>query len=385
VVSFIFAMQQGLCMERHSALRRGGKGRRRAALLAGLLALLPLRAGAEDFAAYRARFSPAALGMPVSPGLATAFGLHYRGAMPHAAFAFATDGNAFLWRFIGGQPGAERAAEVALGLCTRDAAARSPAPACRLAAQDAGPPGAPRLPEVGTAPAPFRPAPLMFRHGPQAAAGVVVWAHGYGGPGQDYRTVPLPGLLAVLNDAGWDVLRHDRDPAADELHLALPALLRGLPALREAGYRRVMLGGQSRGGWQAMLAAAQRPELVDAVLATAPAAHGEASRPHPDALPDFSRAIAALPPDRVRLLVALFEEDPFDPSPTAREAAVQAAAAARMAPTLAIRPRAEVARGHNGAQDWRFTRLFAGCLLTWLDAPPAGTPRGVRREACGGG
>jgi pimeloyl-ACP methyl ester carboxylesterase len=221
----------------------------------------------------------------------------------------------------------------------------------------------------------------MFRHGPQAAAGVVVWAHGYGGPGQDYRNVPLPGLLAVLNDAGWDVLRHDRDPAADELHLALPALLRGLPALREAGYRRVMLGGQSRGGWQAMLAAAQRPELVDAVLATAPAAHGEASRPHPDALPDFSRAIAALPPDRVRLLVALFEEDPFDPSPTAREAAVQAAAAARMAPTLAIRPRAEVARGHNGAQDWRFTRLFAGCLLTWLDGAARGHPA---RRAAGG-
>ena len=121
------------------------------------------------------------------------------------------------------------------------------------------------------------------------------------------------------------------------------------------------------------------------MLTTAPAAHGEAQHPHPDALPDFARAVAALPPDRVRLLVALFEEDPFDASPTAREGTLQAAAAERAVPTLAIRPRAEVARGHNGAQDWRFTRLFAGCLLTWLDAPPAGAPRGVRREACGGG
>jgi hypothetical protein len=150
VVSFIFAMQQGLCMERHSALRRGGKGRRRAALLAGLLALLPLRAGAEDFAAYRARFSPAALGMPVSPGLATAFGLHYRGAMPHAAFAFATDGNAFLWRFIGGQPGASarprrrwpsargcRRAQPGAGLSPRRAGCRPArrARACRRSAR----------------------------------------------------------------------------------------------------------------------------------------------------------------------------------------------------------------------------------------------------------
>jgi pimeloyl-ACP methyl ester carboxylesterase len=225
----------------------------------------------------------------------------------------------------------------------------------------------------------------MYRHGPQAAAGVVVWAHGYSGPARDNRAAPLPGLMAVLNDAGWDVLRHDRDPAADELHLALPDLLRGLPALRAMGYRRVVLGGQSRGGWAALLAAAQRPELVDGVIATAPAAHGEAARPHPDALADFSRTLAGLPGDRVRVLVALFEEDSFDPSPAARAAALEAAATGRAVPTLAIWPRAEVARGHGGAQDWRFTRLFAGCMLTWLDAPPAGAPRGLRREACGGG
>ncbi len=202
---------------------------------------------------------------------------------------------------------------------------------------------------------PFRAAPLMFHHGPQAAEGVVIWSHGYGGPAVDHRRRNLPGPLALLNDAGWDVLRFDRDPAEDTLPVALSTLLRALPLLREAGYRRIVLGGQSRGGWQSVMAAAERPDWVHAVLAFAPAAHGEAARPNnlAAAAEDFRRLLAGLPASGPRLAVAVFAEDPFDPDPAARAAMVgdggQADAARRHSRCFPNRPSSGMAAAMTGA------------------------------------
>ena len=39
-------------------------------------------------------------------------------------------------------------------------------------------------------------------------------------------------------------------------------MLRALPLLREAGYGRIVLAGQSRGGWQSIMAAAERLAIV---------------------------------------------------------------------------------------------------------------------------
>jgi pimeloyl-ACP methyl ester carboxylesterase len=255
-----------------------------------------------------------------------------------------------------------------------------------MLAEDGTLPGRAAFRPVQAAIGPFRAAPLMFRHGPRAAEGVVVWSHGYGGPTADHRVRPAPGALAALNDAGWDILRFDRDPAEDHLAASLSALGRGLPLLRAAGYRRIVLAGQSRGGWQSVMAAAERPELVHAALAFAPAAHGEAERPnnHAAALADFARLLAGLPPDGPRLAVAVFEGDGFDPDPAARAALVAEAATRRRAPTLALFPE-NAARGHSGGFDWRFTSLHAPCLLTLVRAPDAAVARGLRRAPCGGG
>jgi pimeloyl-ACP methyl ester carboxylesterase len=351
---------------------------------------------ARDHAAYRRLFSAAALGEPgrLGPSLAAGWRLHYRGLLPHAAFAMARlpDGRS-VWRSSNAQESPAAAEAAAMEGCRASAArvfAPDPPP-CRLVAVDGAPRLAPGLPELAPREdgiGPFRAPPFLFRHGPGAAEGVILWGHGYQGPGRDLRDTPLPPLLALMNDAGWDVLRFDRSPEADSTAESLGTLLRGLPELRAAGYRRVVLGGQSRGGWQAMLAAAQRPELVDAVLAAAPAAHGQASRPNSlaAALEDFSRALAGFPPDRVRLLVLLFEEDAFDPAPAERAEAVAALAARRSVPTLAIWPQGRAApRGHDGVHDWRLARDQGACVVALLQAPAAAAPRGLRRVACGGG
>ncbi len=350
-----------------------------------LLIALPAQAEAPE-AAYRAAFSAATLGQPLpGPSITNGFTMHYRGAWPHAAFAVAQDPDGRgAWAMASAHATPDAARAEAMRLCTESAnrvrggALRTP---CRIVALDGAVEGHAPIPLHRGTIGPFRASPLHLHRGPQQAAGVVVWAHGYGGPDRDLRAQPIPGFISALNNAGWDVLRFDRHPGDDALHHALPKLVQALPALR--GYRQVVLAGQSRGGWQALLAAAVRPDLVDGVLATAPAAHGEVAEDRGTlALDDFRRHIAALPPDRVRVLMAFFEGDEFDPSPAARAAAL--GGLARAAPTLALHTRGP-ARGHNGAVDWRFTRDYAACVLTFFAAPEASAPRGLRREGCGGG
>jgi pimeloyl-ACP methyl ester carboxylesterase len=246
-------------------------------------------------------------------------------------------------------------------------------PPCRILARDGAVEGGPSVAaERGTL-GPFARSAFHAHRGPGAARGVVVWGHGYGGPRQDHRGAPLPGFLTALNEAGYDILRFDRHPGDDPIITTLPRLQRALPLLREAGYREVVLAGQSRGAWQALLAAAARPELVDAVIAAAPAAHGEmtAENASPEgAIEDFQRLLAGVEATRQRVLLLLFEEDAFDPDPARRARLVEELAARRAAPTLVL---------------WRFTRDQTACVLTWLTAPEAAALRGVRRRACGGG
>ena len=353
-----------------------------------LLALPAMALTPAEEQAYGQSFSAAALGTPL-PGqsTATAFTMLYRGVVPHAAFAASQDSDGRgAWGMASGHATLEAARETALRLCrgTAENARGGPLQApCRLVAQDGQVEGQPGVTLQTGAIGPFRRSPLHLFRGPGAAAGVVVWGHGYAGSEREQRASPVPGFVAGLNNAGYDVLRFDRHPGDDTLAQALPALLAGLPALR--AYPRVILGGQSRGGWQALLAAAQAPGLVDGVIAVAPAAHGEVGTESRSALAleDFRRHIAGLAAVPPRILVAVFDGDEFDPGPAARAALVAEAAQTRPAPMLAIWPAA--ARGHNGGQSWQFTRDFAGCVLTLFQSPPASAPRGLRREGCGGG
>lgn len=229
-------------------------------LRAGFLAAGLLAAGAAqaqpdpntDFAAYRALFSVAALGEARGPSTVIGFTLHYRGAMTNAGFVIAGNGRSINWRFTGGEDGPVAVRNRLQSTCdSTEASGTSDQATCRVVAFDGNVMSLamPAFRPVDTQIGPFRAAPLMFRHGPRAAEGVVVWSHGFGGSQVDHRRRAVPGTLAMLNDAGFDILRFDRDPAEDHLAAALTTLSRALPLLRQACYRRIVLAGQPRGAW----------------------------------------------------------------------------------------------------------------------------------------
>ncbi|MBE9604453.1 hypothetical protein IAI18_06220 [Acetobacteraceae bacterium H6797] len=325
-------------------------------------------------------FAPATLGALPGSSLGIGWAMAYRGAMPHSAFAYAQlpDGRA-TWNFVAGRPDAATAEAEALARCN-EAARRLPSqPSCRIAAIDGAPPGSaaprPAMAVLG----PFRASPLHRQRGPAQAEGVVIYGHGTHS-GQNLSEAPAQGWLSAFNDAGWDVFRFDRGPSEDQLNRSVTRLIDGVKAARAAGYRRIILAGQSRGAWQSLVAAASVP--VEGVIAISPAAHGQRGDPNnrlAGALDDWRRLLAALPDGGPRVVVTIFENDDYDPDMDRRLEMLGRRAAERTAPLAGFNPTAPLS-GHGGARDWRFTRDWSACLLAAMTGAEA--PRGVSHTAC---
>jgi len=119
----------------------------------------------------------------------------------------------------------------------------------------------------------FVPNVRFLWHGPQAAAGVYVWSHGRDGS-RDTRGLQPPPHVRLFNNTGFDIVRFDRHPNVDEPLRAAGWLRDSLAEMRRLGYRRVITGGQSRGGWTSLEGALDQPGLADATVATSPGVHG---------------------------------------------------------------------------------------------------------------
>ncbi|HEV7265528.1 MAG TPA: hypothetical protein VGN83_11490 [Falsiroseomonas sp.] len=210
-----------------------------------------------------------------------------------------------------------------------------------------------------------------------AAAGALVWVHPFA------RELPAPDAPAFagrLVAAGWDLWRFDRVGGPDPLAEGAERLAAGTAALRARGYRRIVLLGESRGAF-VMLVALRYPNLADALVLAAPAAHGRRPERRPQALADFAAALDGAHRDAPeRLALFLFDDDPWDPDPTARAALFRAAAIRLGRPALVVdRPPAPI--GHGGLQEPEFDRLFGTCLAPSSTRPgrPPPAPEAARR------
>lgn len=290
--------------------------------------------------------------------------------------AFAVDGHGAFGSH-GGSGTLEAARAQALERCAAKAAATA-ARDCKVYAEDlavvwGGPaarPAPPPGPFISTWNYSLVPDERYFWRGPAAAAGVYVWAHG-SGVLSDPRGAQPQAHVRAFNNAGYDVVRFDREPNADTRDRAAGWLEEGLAELRRRGYRRIVAGGQSRGAWNG-LQMLQHPGLADAVVAVSPAAHGTGGSTNLTAQYDDLRAlVAAVPPSSARLAFVQFQGDTF-----AGDLAGRAALIERLRPRLGallVLDRPEGLTGHQAGHSPAFAARYGACLLRFVtEAKPPG-------------
>ena len=202
--------------------------------------------------------------------------------------------------------------------------------------------------------------------GPQAADGVVVWGHGYGGEGRDERGLQPPPLVRAFNNAGFDVVRFDRAPFNDYPDNARVWLRDGLRALRRSGYRAVVSGGQSRGGFDALWTLAT-PGLVDGVVAVAAAGS-------PSYAAEYNRSLYQADSPAARVVVVQFADDVYEGADLdARTETLKRVLAPRVG-GLMIVDRPAGYTGHFEGMTLDFAKQFGACIVRFVTV--AGTPPG---------
>jgi hypothetical protein len=202
--------------------------------------------------------------------------------------------------------------------------------------------------------------------GPGAARGAYLWAHGRAAGGQDSRGGQPQPHVRIFNNAGYDVLRFDRAPATDETDAAAAWMRSALSELRAQGYAKIVVGGQSRGAWNA-LQALDRPGLADAVVAVAPAAHGATgSAAWAWALDDLRQVVRAARSPLARVAIANFTGDEFDPDPEGRSQIFRSLSSPKVGALLFL-DRPQGLEGHGAGADARFTQRYGACLLEFAE------------------
>lgn len=288
---------------------------------------------------------------------------------PHRAFSIAADGRGYLWV---GAAGADpsRAVEGNLKNCEERSKSKCSLHAVNnvvLAGRDWKAATPPLLPAIGR----LRPQPYWANKGPQAAAGLIVWSHGYM-TGKDSTSSAPQGQVGSFTAAGYDLYRFDRewirDWPGDSTALA--------DAVRQAkamGYRRVVLAGQSAGAWASM-AATMRGAPVDGVISVAAAHHGHVKdmRDPSVARSEWQRIVQGIKPGP-RLVVVNFADDTYDVGGRMDDARAAFAASGVQAVVISD---PQGFKGHGAANDSAFPRKFGACFLAFIE-------QGVRQGPCG--
>jgi pimeloyl-ACP methyl ester carboxylesterase len=206
--------------------------------------------------------------------------------------------------------------------------------------------------------------PTLAVRGPSSASGAVVWSHGISKDSEDSEA-PTPPFVARLTDDGWDTFRLNRLRAGDTFVASTQALVQAVHYLKQQGYRRVTLAGQSFGGFLSLLAADASDE-VDAVIATAPAAYGT----YADHYDTWRANATALYPllaqiGRARVMLFFFHGDEFDPG--GRGERSRDIFAERRIDYVVIDQPPQLT-GHWAAATPLFARLYGACILAFVEA-----------------
>jgi pimeloyl-ACP methyl ester carboxylesterase len=202
--------------------------------------------------------------------------------------------------------------------------------------------------------------------GPERAKGVIIWSHGYLA-GVDATKGSPQGYVSRFHAAGWDVYRYNRE-YIDQMPKEIAAMIDSIKAAKAAGYRKVVLAGQSHGAWISLEAFA-RDAPIDGVISVSPAHHG--SPPTSGARSDFRELLRQMrkrdTPD-IPVVIALFQNDSFDPG--GRFADIPDILGGSKIPLHYIDRPAELS-GHGAGNGLPFNDRFGPCILRFVTTTPA--------------
>jgi len=263
----------------------------------------------------------------------------------------------------------EEATKTAVGNCQR----RDPNGACKPYSVDGyvvWGKDAKDLPRYADAPkyGRFIPSDFVPVRGPQAAPGLVVWSHGYF-RGIDATQGQPHGYVSRFLASGWDVYRYNRE-WVDQLSQDIQGMIEGVAAAKAAGYKKVILVGQSQGAWISMEALAKGVQ-ADAVISTAMARHGEP--PNRQARQDFIQLMRDIRSknNSIPVVVTLFANDGYDPG--GRNVDVKDILGRSNMPLYFIEHPADLP-GHGAGSNAKFNDRFGACIFRFAtsDPPAAG-------------
>ena len=284
----------------------------------------------------------------------------YQRLGPHRAFALAADGKGYSWA---GSSGADpaRAVDGALKACEERSKSTCTLYAVNnivLAGRDWKSVAPPLLPAIGR----LRPQPYWENKGPQAAAGLIVWSHGYMS-GRDSTGNAPQGQVGNFTRQGYDLYRFDREWIRDWPGDAT-ALVDAVKQAKAMGYKRVVLAGQSAGAWVSM-AAAFRGAPVDGVISVAAAHHGYVKdmRDVSVARSEWQQIVRGIKPGP-RLVVVNFAGDDYDVGGRMDDARSAFAASGVQALVISDPPGF---KGHGAANANAFPRQYGACINAFIE------------------
>jgi pimeloyl-ACP methyl ester carboxylesterase len=204
-------------------------------------------------------------------------------------------------------------------------------------------------------------------HGPERANGVVIWNHGIHGSLQSWMA-PAPPAFRLLQARGWDVImvkRHHlaETMAGDRLYRVVQRTLQEVATARKQGYRKIVLAGQSFGGYVS-LEAVDTVSDIDAVVAFAPGVRSATA----DGRLDASITDRILGRAKVGRMALVFPKDDAVFGYTVRGESAQSILSRRTVPYLLLDETSGIS-GHGGAVTGRFALRYGLCLADFLATP----------------
>jgi hypothetical protein len=217
-------------------------------------------------------------------------------------------------------------------------------------------------------------APAEPTRGPDKAKGLVIWNHGRGDRAAAYEAPPLAWLF---NQNGWDVYSMYRGWGVDARNTAVQLVMTAVERSRAMGYKRIVLMGQSAGAYASVESIAYI-DGIEAVVALAPAAHGDSGKSSSWRSNDFMmRGMwEKFGREKTKAVAAYFSGDIYYESevPNLRGPWLRKRLTELGVPNMVIsEPPFGNLNGHGAGQSWNFSRRYGHCILQFVEtgrAPP---------------